>query len=171
MIAGKSVWPAILRLPEPQSLSEPDDLNLGILTKICAAQRPFQDRSNRHAHKRARNSNLPSAPCTSHQPLSVPDDPNRGIPIKICAVLVRVCPDYSEFPCLALEFLHFHAFWANGIWGGDLARRLIPWTAALLARVSNFAQRSSIETAGTCTPQAGRSGGTYETCGGRHQAI
>ena len=48
--------------------------------------------------------------------------------IKICAALVRVCPDHLEFPRLAFESLHFRTF---DIWTGELARRLIHWTASI----------------------------------------
>src|SRR5260370_31623765 len=54
--------------------------------------------------------------------------PNLGTPIIICAAPVRVCADHSEFPCLVVGIPPFPR-----ICIGDLARRLIPWTAALLA--------------------------------------
>jgi hypothetical protein len=65
---------ATLRLLEPQSLSAPDDLKSRQPDQNLCSPAAFQDRSDRHAHKRARNSNLPAAPCTSHQPLSEPDE-------------------------------------------------------------------------------------------------
>jgi len=62
---------------------------------------------------------------TSHQPLSEPDDLNyRHHDQNLCSP-ARVCPDHS---CLVVGIPPFPR-----IWVGDLARRLIPWTAALLA--------------------------------------
>jgi hypothetical protein len=55
------------------------------------------------------------------------------------------------------------------IWAGDLARGLIPWTAALLR--GEFARRSFVDTAGVCTAGPDPQGEAHETCDGRHQAI
>lgn len=64
----------------------------------------------------------------SHQPLAKPDDPNLGTPIMICAAPVRVCAGHFRVSMSCRWNTSISAYLL-----GDLARRLIPWTAALLA--------------------------------------
>ena len=72
--------------------------------------------------------NLAAGAHTRHQPSAKTDDLNLGIPIKVCADAMRVRADHSAFPCLVVGIPPFPRMWV-----GNLARGLIPWTAALLA--------------------------------------
>jgi hypothetical protein len=86
-------------------------------------------RSRRQAHHGPpRSLNLAAGRHTSRQPHAKPDDPILATPIIICAARRVFAPAISEFPCLVVGIPPFPP-----VCVGDLARRLIPWTAALLA--------------------------------------
>src|SRR5215470_2725305 len=81
------------------------------------------------ARRCARSPNLAADRQTGHQPLAKPGRPQSRHPDHhLCSPRCAFAPAISEFPCLVVGIPPFPP-----IRVGDLARRLIPRTAALLA--------------------------------------
>ena len=113
----------------PESVQPGRLFRLGRPSLKQNSDRQGRTRIHRQAHHGPpRSLNLAAGRHTSRQPHAKPDDPNLGTPIIICAARRVFAPAVSAFSCLVVGIPPFPP-----ICVGDLARRLIPWTAALLA--------------------------------------